>query len=151
MRSIELSTDLIEEEPLDIRIAGETFAITMRTPGNDLELALGFLLSEGVIASARDVASATHCAKSDETKKNTFDIVLAPGVRLPVDPESGMLAKRGTMISSACGVCGRASIDDLLARVAPDRRRARSVRRPRRPPGCAPPRLSARSRSSIDR
>lgn len=113
-----LSTELVVEEPLDIRLSGETLAITMRTPGNDLELALGFLHSEGVIASAADVSSASHCAKTDESKQNTFDIVLAPGVRPPVDPESGMLAKRGTLVSSACGVCGRASIDDLLARVA---------------------------------
>jgi FdhD protein len=114
-----LSTDLIEEEPLDIRISGETLAVTMRTPGHDLELALGFLFAEGVISSASDVSSAAHCAKTDETKRNTFDIVLAPGVKPPIDPESGMLAKRGTLISSACGVCGRASIDDLLARVHP--------------------------------
>jgi FdhD protein len=112
------ATELIEEEPLDIRIVGETLAITMRTPGNDLELALGFLFSEGVIASAGDVSSATHCAKDDAAKNNTLEIVLAPGVKPPIDPESGMLAKRGTLISSACGVCGRASIDDLLARVA---------------------------------
>jgi FdhD protein len=113
------ASELIEEEPLDIRIAGETLAVTMRTPGNDLELTLGFLFSEGVIASAGDVSSARHCSKNDEAKKNTMEIVLAPGVKPPIDPESGMLAKRGTLISSACGVCGRASIDDLLARVDP--------------------------------
>lgn len=115
------ATELVVEEPLDIRISDETLAVTMRTPGNDLELALGFLFSEGVIASASDVSSATHCAKSkdDDAKNNTFEIVLAPGVKPPIDPESGVLAKRGTLISSACGVCGRASIDDLLARVAP--------------------------------
>lgn len=113
------ATELVVEEPLDIRISDETLAVTMRTPGHDLELALGFLFSEGVITSASDVSSATHCAKSEESKANTFEIVLAPGVKPPIDPESGMLAKRGTLISSACGVCGRASIDDLLARVAP--------------------------------
>jgi FdhD protein len=121
--------DLIEEEPLDIRISGETLAITMRTPGHDLELALGFLFAEGVIASASDVSSVTHCAKRDEAKKNTLEIVLAPGAKPPIDPESGMLAKRGTLISSACGVCGRASIDDLLARIAPLPPEGEAVRR----------------------
>lgn len=113
------ATELVVEEPLDIRISDETLAVTMRTPGNDLELALGFLFAEGVITSAADVSSIAHCAKDDEAKNNTLEIVLAPGVKPPIDPESGMLAKRGTLISSACGVCGRASIDDLLARVAP--------------------------------
>jgi FdhD protein len=113
------ATELVVEEPLDIRISGETLAVTMRTPGHDLELALGFLFSEGIITSAGDVSSAVHCSKDEETKTNTLEIVLAPGVLPPIDPESGMLAKRGTLISSACGVCGRASIDDLLARVAP--------------------------------
>lgn len=119
------ATDLIEEEPLEIRISGETLAITMRTPGHDREFVLGFLLAEGVIASAGDVSSIAHCAtakrprgKTEESRQNTIDVVLAPGVKPPVDPESGMLAKRGTLVSSACGVCGRASIDDLLARVA---------------------------------
>jgi FdhD protein len=111
--------ELIVEEPLDIRISNETLAVTMRTPGHDVELVLGFLHSEGVISFARDVSSITHCAKNEESKKNTIEVVLAPGVKPPVDPESGMLAKRGTLVSSACGVCGRASIDDLLARAHP--------------------------------
>jgi len=123
------ATELIEEEPLDIRISDETLAVTMRTPGNDLELALGFLFSEGVIASAGDVSSAKHCSRSEEARANTLEIVLAPGVRPPIDPDTGVLAKRGTLISSACGVCGRASIDDLLARVAPLPTEGEAVRR----------------------
>lgn len=108
------------EEPLEIRISGETLAITMRTPGNDRELVLGFLLAEGVIASAKDVATVVHCGKTiDEGRENTIDVTLAPGVKPPVDAETGMLARRGTLVTSACGVCGRKSIDDLLARIAP--------------------------------
>ena len=108
------------EEPLEIRISGETLAITMRTPGNDRELVLGFLLAEGVIASARDVASVVHCGRTtDEGRENTIDVTLAPGVRPPIDEETGMLARRGTLVTSACGVCGRRSIDDLLARMTP--------------------------------
>lgn len=48
-----------------------------------------------------------------------MDVVLSPGVRPPIDPETGMLAKRGTLTSSACGVCGRVAIDDLIARAEP--------------------------------
>ncbi len=114
------SDEVAVEEPLEIRISGETLAITMRTPGNDRELVLGFLLAEGVIASAKDVASVVHCGRTtDEGRENTIDVTLAPGVRPPIDAETGMLARRGTLVTSACGVCGRQSIDDLLARVAP--------------------------------
>jgi len=122
-RNGELQNDeLIAEEPLEIRISGETLAVTMRTPGDDLELVLGFLHGEGVIAFSGDVSSITHCAKDpndEESKKNTMEVVLAPGVTPPIDPESGMFAKRGTLTSSACGVCGRRAIEDLLARVEP--------------------------------
>lgn len=114
--------ELIVEEPLEIRISGETMAVTMRTPGNDLELVLGFLHAEGVIAFPGDVSSITHCAKTrddDDGRMNTMEVVLSPGVKLPVDPETGMLVKRGTLTSSACGVCGRVAIDDLLARAEP--------------------------------
>ena len=107
------------EEPLEIRISGETLAITMRTPGSDRELVLGFLLAEGVISSARDIATIAHCGKTgDEARENTIDVTLAPGVRAPIDLETGQLTRRGTIVSSACGVCGRRSIEDLLARVA---------------------------------
>jgi FdhD protein len=106
------------EEPLEIRIAGETLAITMRTPGSDRELVLGFLLAEGIIARAADVSTIAHCGKTgDEARENTIEVTLAPGVRAPIDLETGHLARRGTIVSSACGVCGRQSIDDLLARV----------------------------------
>ncbi len=108
------------EEPLEIRISGETLAVTMRTPGSDRELVLGFLLAEGVITGAGDVSSVVHCGRAtDEGRENTIDVTLAPGVRPPIDDETGMLARRGTLVTSACGVCGRRSIDDLLARVAP--------------------------------
>jgi FdhD protein len=108
------------EEPLEIRISGETLAVTMRTPGNDRELVLGFLLAEGVIRSAVDVASVVHCGKvGDEGRENIIDVTLTAGVVPPIDPETGLLTRRGTLTTSACGVCGRRSIDDLLARAAP--------------------------------
>src|ERR1044071_5748004 len=97
---------VVVEEPLEIRISGETLAITMRTPGSDRELTAGFLLAEGVIASADDLGSIVHCrparahddSSSDEGRENTIEVTLAPGVRPPVDPDSGMLARRGTLV-----------------------------------------------------
>ena len=103
------------EEPLEIRISGETLAITMRTPGHDRELVAGFLLAEGVIASRDDLATVTYCGRvGDEARENTIDVTLAPGVRPPIDDDTGLLARRGTITTSACGVCGRRSVDDLL-------------------------------------
>ncbi len=111
--------EVVVEEPLAIRIQGETLAITMRTPGRDRELVLGFLLGEGVIARGADVASIAHCERPSEEAGNVVEVVLAPGVRLPIDEDTGQLARRGTIVSSACGVCGRKAIDDLLAQIAP--------------------------------
>jgi FdhD protein len=112
------SDRVVVEEPLEIRISDETLAVTMRTPGHDRELVLGFLLAEGVIANAKDVSSIVHCAKPDmdeDTRMNTIEVTLAPGVRPPIDDDTGMLTtRRGTLTTSACGVCGRKSIDDLL-------------------------------------
>lgn len=106
------------EEPLEIRVAGETLAVTMRTPGADHELALGLLLSEGVIASAADVGRVFHCGRpGDEDFGNVIDVAPGPGVALA--PEGIDRARRGTLTSAACGVCGRKSIDDLIARCAP--------------------------------
>ena len=108
------------EEPLEIRISGETLAITMRTPGHDRELVAGFLLAEGVIADKNDLATITYCGRvGDEARENTIDVTLAPGVKPPIDDDTGMLARRGTITTSACGVCGRRSVDDLLEAANP--------------------------------
>jgi FdhD protein len=106
------------EEPLEIRVAGDALAITMRTPGEDRDLALGFLYAEGVIVSIDDVGSAAHCGRlGEEGFGNVIDILPAPGTALA--PERVMGARRGTIVSSSCGVCGRLSIDDLAARCTP--------------------------------
>jgi FdhD protein len=106
------------EEPLEIRVAGDPLSITMRTPGNDHELALGFLFSEGVISSIDDVGSVAHCGRPDDQGfGNVIDVLPGPGVALAPERVSG--ARRGTLTTSSCGVCGRASIQDLVARCAP--------------------------------
>lgn len=109
---------LAVEEPLELRLAAgggdaEPFTVTMRTPGHDLDLALGFLVAEGVVRSAADVVGARHCpdAARDADGRpthNVVEVVLAPGVAPPA-------AARSRAVSSACGVCGTESVDAVRA------------------------------------
>lgn len=104
---------LAAEEPLGIRVNGEAVTLTMRTPGDDLDLAAGFLVSEGVVREPADIArikvcSGQQCGHSDhEGMGNIADVTLAPGAVLP----AGL--RRNFLTTSACGVCGKASIDDI--------------------------------------
>lgn len=108
--------DVAVEEPLEIRVAGETLATTMRTPGEDRFLALGFLFAEGVVRHLDDIASVHHCGRiGDPRYGNTIDVIPGPGVNLDVDVL--LRTKRTGITQSACGVCGRDNIEDLLARV----------------------------------
>jgi FdhD protein len=110
--------EVVTEEPLEIRVAGDTVATTMRTPGHDRELALGFLFAEGIIASVDEVGSVAHCGRTgDAGRFNTIEVLPAPGTTIDVEKMSA--ARRGTLTTAACGVCGRRSIDDLLARCVP--------------------------------
>jgi FdhD protein len=100
---------LAAEEPLEIRVDGRSLAVTMRTPGHDVELAHGFLLTEGVIASPADIGTARYCDSVDDSGRNTYnvlDIALAPGVAPPDDS-----VERRFYTTSSCGVCGKASLD----------------------------------------
>lgn len=100
---------LAVEEPLELRVGGQSLAITMRTPGHDVDLAAGFLVSEGVISRAEQFRSARFCADGSADHLNTYNIVdvtLAPGVP-PLDPS----LQRSFLTTSACGLCGKASID----------------------------------------
>ena len=106
------------EEPLEIRVAGTPLAVTMRTPGDDFDLVHGFLATEGVIAGREDVAALRYCDSVDADGRNTYNVVdvdLAPGVRVP---ETAL--DRNFLTSSACGVCGKASIDAILTRTVHD-------------------------------
>lgn len=106
------------EEPLEIRILGDTIAVTMRTPGDDPRLVLGFLLSEGIIQSAADVGTITYCGKpGEEGYGNVVELTPASGAKLTLEKIDA--SRRGTLTTSACGVCGRRSVDDLVARLGP--------------------------------
>jgi FdhD protein len=98
---------LAVEEPLEIRLDGEPFTTTMRTPGHDLDLALGFLVGEAVVVKGDDVVRAAHCA--DDGTHNVVTVDLAPGVRRPA-------RERHRHVTSACGVCGTATVDEIRAR-----------------------------------
>ncbi|MEW2625512.1 formate dehydrogenase accessory sulfurtransferase FdhD [Streptomyces sp. NPDC048106] len=100
---------LVAEEPLEIRLNGKPLAITMRTPGDDFALAAGFLVSEGVLASASDLQNIVYCAGATADGSNTYNVVdvrTAPGVTLP---DFGL--ERNVYTSSSCGLCGKASLD----------------------------------------
>ncbi len=100
---------LAVEEPLEIRVGGRALAITMRTPGHDIELAAGFLVSEGVISAAEHFRTARYCAGAGEEHLNTYnilDVTLGLGVA-PPDPS----LERSFYTTSSCGLCGKASID----------------------------------------
>lgn len=110
--------ELSVEEPLEIRIAGEAFATTMRTPGHDHELVAGFLLAEGLIGSRAELGSIAHCGQlGAEGAGNVIDVLPAPGRVL--DVEALDRTRRGSLTTAACGVCGRKLIADLLLRLAP--------------------------------
>jgi len=132
----ERSDALSVEEPLEIRVGGAPLTITMRTPGHDVELAAGFLVSEGVITAASHFRGAIHCggpglgappsagsrpnliigsrladatlgsAADDGNTYNVLDVTLAPGVPLPDTDLS-----RNFYTTSSCGLCGKASIE----------------------------------------
>ncbi len=97
------------EEPLEIRVAGKPLSITMRTPGSDFDLAAGFLVSEGIVSRADQLAAIRYCAGGPVDGENTYnvlDVSLARGVPLP-DPSM----ERNFYMTSSCGLCGKASID----------------------------------------
>ncbi len=106
------------EEPLEIRVDGEPVAVTMRTPGADADLALGFLFAEGMISGPEDVGSIAHCGRpGEEGYGNVIEVRSAGGHR--IDPERVLEGRRWSATTSACGVCGRRSIEGLLSRCRP--------------------------------
>jgi FdhD protein len=103
---------LATEEPMEIRAEGPgqdpvTIAVTMRTPGNDFELAVGFLYSEGLLGSRGDVISVAYCdLPAGEQQYNVVTVRLAH----PFDPDS---ITRNFYATSSCGVCGKASLEQV--------------------------------------
>src|SRR5438874_1087956 len=99
-----LPDDLTVEEPLEIRIGRKTLATTMRTPGRDEELAAGFLVSEGIVRKAEQIAKISRPADS-ANRENIIVVEIAGGMKLNLSS-----AKRFGTISTSCGICGKSSI-----------------------------------------
>lgn len=112
---------LATEEPLEIRLltrgARQTVAVTMRTPGNDFELAAGFLHGEGVIAGKDAVARISYCVDPAVDVSQQYNIVNVT-LRRNAMPDLAPLERHFT-ITSACGVCGKASLEALQLRGLP--------------------------------
>jgi FdhD protein len=98
--------ELAAEEPLELRVRGRAVSVTMRTPGDDDELAFGFLLTEGVIRGRRNVLRVVPCGRNETG--NILNVVLAPDV--PVDFDR---LTRHVFASSSCGLCGKATIESI--------------------------------------
>jgi FdhD protein len=109
---------LATEEPLELLLrAGaeqRTVAITMRTPGDDYELAAGFLYNEGIIHTKSDMVQMTYCVDGAQQEYNALRVLLQSST-LPLLPQ----LERHFFTTSACGVCGATMLDDLTARELP--------------------------------
>jgi FdhD protein len=113
-RTVSRPDTLTVEEPLEIRVGGRALSVTMRTPGDDFDLTLGFLLTEGLVGAADDVERLMHCLDSGEDGRPTYnvvDVTLAAGVEQP-----DVSLERSFYTTSSCGVCGKASIDAVRTR-----------------------------------
>lgn len=117
----EIADELATEEPLEIRLVAGTqmlrAGVTMRTPGADFELAAGFLYGEGVITDASEIAGMSYCTDPQIDAAQHYNIVNVALHR----PQLGETVRleRHFSAGSACGVCGKAAIEDLQVRAAP--------------------------------
>jgi FdhD protein len=110
---------LAVEEPMEIRVNGTALSVTMRTPGSDVELTQGFLLTEGVIGARADILAVQYCSGAGEDGMNTYNVL---DVTLGADvPAPSVDVTRNFYTTSSCGVCGKGSIDAirLISRHSP--------------------------------
>ena len=106
------------EEPLEVRLQDKPFAVIMRTPGADKDLAAGFLLSEGVIASSDDLGAVEHCRHPHHPEfHNIVNVFLQAGARAQMDRR--LEERRHVVANSSCGLCGRVTIESLETRLTP--------------------------------
>ena len=103
------------EEPLEIQVNGASVAVLMRTPGHDVELGTGFLITERMVSRVEEIASVRHCTTvvDPEAEENILQVRLKPGVAFDL-----ARFRRNTFASAACGVCGKATIENACALAA---------------------------------
>jgi len=120
-KSQQIEDLLTVEEPLEIRLsyclegemAQQSISVTMRTPGNDYELALGFLFTEGIIEHIDDIGSIRHCTSEEtESMGNVVKVTLRQEVQFDTS-----LLNRNFFMTSSCGICGKASIESVSANI----------------------------------
>ena len=109
---------VVVEAPLEIRLAGTPFATIMRTPGHDRELVAGFLFSERVLQSPADLGTLAHCTDPDAVDAGNVVVATLTGPSAAV-LDDVLSVRRAVVANSACGVCGRLSIESLLSQCAP--------------------------------
>ena len=108
---------LAREEPLEIRVNGQSIAVTMRTPGHDAELAVGFLWTERLIAEPASLVSVGHCPGKSEAERGNIVLAYVHGA---VDPMAEGW-QRNFSATSSCGICGKASIEAVRKAAEPIR------------------------------
>ena len=108
---------VVTEEPLEVRVEGASIAITMRTPGHDQDLALGFLYTEGVIDGADDITAVAPVESASKIPSNVINVRLASGVE--AHAEALERATRALYATSSCGLCGKASLDRIRVQAPP--------------------------------
>jgi FdhD protein len=106
--------DVAVERALEIRIDGRTISVTLRTPGHDAELALGFLAGEGLIARRADVREVALAPAACDDQPDAVELALAPGVRM-----DWTRLERHFAATAACGLCGRAHLESLRSGLTP--------------------------------
>jgi len=114
--------EIATEEPLQLLLDGEPLSVIMRTPGNDVELAIGLLHGERVITSLDDVASLRISAEAHETERAVpvaSDLIESNAVDVRLRTTAARRPRRSFLSSSACGVCGATTMDDLAHDHAP--------------------------------
>lgn len=117
-RTVQRPDTLVVEEPLEVRVGGRSLVVTMRTPGDDMDLAAGFLVSEGVVSAQGHVRAMRYCAGATDEGINTYnllDVDLDPSVP-PPDPS----LERSFYTTSSCGLCGKASLDAVRTQTSYD-------------------------------
>jgi FdhD protein len=106
-RQKHIEDEVVVEEPLEIRVNGESLTVTMRTPGNDFDLTIGLLWTEGIIHSRDEIGTIAYCPdEKDPELKNVVNVGL-------VDQSRKLKSSRWSWSNSSCGLCGKATLEAI--------------------------------------
>lgn len=115
--AVEVDDAVAVEEPFEVRVNGAPFAVIMRTPGDDLALAAGFLLAEDVVRTGDEIAAMERCDDvEDEARGNVVNVTVTGDAAIRLDERLG--TRRQIIATAACGLCGRRTIDAIRTRAA---------------------------------